>query len=406
MLSAAVLLLAAVPAPPPTLTLGPHPARAVAGTPWSAPLRVTPAGAGRPQVQATTPGHQAVTAALSGGAGRYRLRVTFPAAGSWQVSARLAGRRVTLARVAVRPAPPPALQGAASLAAPCQSRAIPFPQDALVPVDGGFWLACRERGALVRLDGSGRPAATVSLPGVRPWALAAADDALWVVDRDRAELLRLDPASGAVQKRIELPAPATYVYAGAGAAWVALDALSAVVRVDPQTNTAGAPITVGSGPSGFASDGRTVWIACHRDASLWAVENGKARQVAANLAGGEAAPERAAFAGGSLWLTGRGVDLVRLDPDSGRVRQTIEIGPAGIDVIAAGDTVWVAAATPLGARRGDPLVARLVAVDTQSGSIRASRAATNGLAVTGRAVLGGELWLADAIHGLLLHLPA
>src|SRR4051812_30342190 len=141
MLPAAVLLLAALPAAPPTVTLGPHPARAVAGTPWSAPLRVQPAAAGRPQVRATTQGHHAVVVTVAGGQGRYRLRVTFPVTGRWQVSARLAGRQVTLARVTVRPAPPPALQGAASLAAPCQSTAIPFPQDALVAAGGGFWLA-------------------------------------------------------------------------------------------------------------------------------------------------------------------------------------------------------------------------------------------------------------------------
>jgi sugar lactone lactonase YvrE len=308
--------------------------------------------------------------------------------------------------VTVSRAAPPALQGAASQPAACASRAIPFPQDALVGAGDGFWLACRERGALVHLDGAGHATATVPLPGVRPWALAAADGSLWVVDRDRPEVLRLDAATGAVERRIQLPARATYVFAGAGAAWVALDELSAVVRIAPRTNAAGAPVGVGSGPSGFATDGRTVWVACHRDASLWAIEDGKARRLAPSLAGGEAAPERAAFAGGSLWLTGRGVDLLRLDPATGQVRQTIEIGPAGIDVVAAGDTVWVASATPVGARRGDPLVARLIAVDAASGAITASRTASNGLSLTGRGVSAGQLWLADALHGLLLHLPA
>ena len=49
---------------------------------------------------------------------------------------------------------------------------------------------------------------------------------------------------------------------------------------------------------------------------------------------------------------------------------------------------------------------RLLAVDAATGAVRATHAASNGLSLTGRAVVGGELWLAYVLDGLLLHLPA
>src|SRR3954468_12982119 len=161
---AAVLLLAALP----SVTLGSHPARAVAGKTWTAPLRVQPAAAGRPVVRASAPRHAALMLSVRpAGPGRYRVQATFPAAGAWTLTATLGAPRRRLGRIPVPSAPPPALQGAASLKAPCASRQIPFPQDGLVAAGGGFWLACRERGALLHLDGAGRRTATVPLPGLR-----------------------------------------------------------------------------------------------------------------------------------------------------------------------------------------------------------------------------------------------
>ena len=55
------------------------------------------------------------------------------------------------------------------------------------------------------------------------------------------------------------------------------------------------------------------------------------------------APERIALLDGALWITGRGTDLLRVDPTDGRVLETVEIGGGGIDVVAAGGALWVPA---------------------------------------------------------------
>ena len=53
-------------------------------------------------------------------------------------------------------------------------------------------------------------------------------------------------------------------------------------------------------------------------------------------------------------MTGRGTDLLRLDPETGAVQATIEIGAGGIDVVAAAGSLWVPARAAAADRRGFP----------------------------------------------------
>ena len=83
-----------------------------------------------------------------------------------------------------------------------------------------------------------------------------------------------------------------------------------------------------------------------------------------------------ARAGDSLWITGRGLDLVRVDPVTGDERGTTEIGAAGIDVAAVAGRLAVISATATGARRGDPIVAAISWVDPATGTVLRTSEAT------------------------------
>ena len=76
---------------------------------------------------------------------------------------------------------------------------------------------------------------------------------------------------------------------------------------------------VGNGPAGFAFDGSFVWILNHRENTLDRINpatNGAARM--ATIPGGDqVAAERIAVFGGLLWITGRGLDLLRVSPANG-----------------------------------------------------------------------------------------
>jgi streptogramin lyase len=288
----------------------------------------------------------------------------------------------------------------------CGGRGIPYPQAALAASPAGVWVACRNKGELQRLrPATGAVATTVPLSGFRPWALSTGYGSLWAIDREQPTLLRLDAVTGKVRGRISLPGLPVYVWAGGGSIWLGLESGSSVARVDPASGRVRL-VDAGDGASGFASDGKNVWIVSHRDNALTRVDaSGRPTRVATAIVPPETtAAERIAFAGGSLWITGRGLDLLRVDPKDGSVVSTTEIGPAGIEVLAKGSTLLVSAATPRGAQRGDPILGALHIVDAATAQVTASAAATGTAYANGLVLRGGVAWTVDTVNGRAEHL--
>ena len=80
----------------------------------------------------------------------------------------------------------------------------------------------------------------------------------------------------------------------------------------------------------------------HRDRSLFRIDLRTNRPTRVATIPGDA-PERMVQLAGSLWITGRGTDLLRVDPATGAVQATIDIGASGIDVAATPGALWVPA---------------------------------------------------------------
>ena len=212
----------------------------------------------------------------------------------------------------------------------CGSRSIPFQQQALASSGDSVWVACRDGARLVRVRAAtGARVRTVRLGGFRPWAVTSGFGALWAIDRDLGELRRLDARTGRRRARIALPGLPVALWAGAGSVWVGFENGTRVARVDPRTRRVRL-IAAGDGASGFATDGRSVFVTCHRDNVLTRIDLATNRSIV--LVRGLTPPERTAaeriaFADGSLWVTGRGLDLLRVNPASGSFEATIDVGP-------------------------------------------------------------------------------
>jgi hypothetical protein len=116
------------------------------------------------------------------------------------------------------------------------------------------------------------------------------------------------------------------------------------------------------------------------------------------------APERIARLAGSLWITGRGTDLLEVDPATGAVKATAEIGGSGIDVIAAGGALWVPARSVAVDPTGFPTMEALRRVST-GGVVTTVGKATARLDVNGLAGASGAVWLADNTNGVLYRVP-
>lgn len=297
---------------------------------------------------------------------------------------------------------PPPLAGA-QVGPACRTTAIPYPQNALAAAAGSLWLACRDGSRVERRTPAGKLVATIRTPGFRPWAIASAGSAVWVVDRDQPVLLRVSPKTNTVARRIRLPEAPIYVWGGNGVVWLAFDGSGSVARVPAATNRLGARVFVGDGPSGFAT-GASTWVLSHRDGALVRFDGNEPKTLNRQQADDRRTPERMTRAGDSLWVTGRGLDLLRLDPSTGTERSTTEIGAAGIDVAAVGGRLAVVSATAAGARRGDPIVAAVSWVDPATGTVLRRSQATSPTSLTGLAVAGGRLVVLDGLHGRLLTL--
>ena len=266
------------------------------------------------------------------------------------------------------------------------------------------WIACKEQSRVVRVDTrTGRTTKSVRL-GAPVIAVASGFGSIWAVDSS-GTLSRLNATSGKVARVIRLGVVAAYnIWIGGGSVWVADDQGARVVRVSPGTGKVVARIRVGDGPADMAFNGSTAWVINHRDRSVTRIALGTNTTSKLVVLDGDA-PERMVWHRGSLWITGRGTDLLKVNPADSSAEETIEIGASGIDVAAAGDALWVPTRSAETDERGFPTMDALKRVSATSGAVSTVARATGRLDVHGLATASGRVWLADNTSGFLYTTP-
>jgi streptogramin lyase len=263
------------------------------------------------------------------------------------------------------------------------------------------WIACKEQARLVRLRlPGGRRTAAVALEG-EVIAVAIGLGSVWALDTG-STLYRLDPANGRVAKSIQLGTAAAYnVWIGGGAVWIADDQGAAVVRVSPTSNKVVARVPVGDGPADMVFRGDQAWVITHRDNTVFRIDTASNEAARLGTVGGSsAAAERLALLGDGLWITGRGVPLVEMDPASGAIRRTVDIGGTGIDVVSGAGALWVPVRTAAVDRTGLPTMTALRRV-TADGKVKTVATARGRVDVHGLAAGLGSVWIADNTGGFL-----
>jgi len=144
----------------------------------------------------------------------------------------------------------------------------------------------------------------------------------------------------------------------------------------------------------------------HRDSTLFRIDvatNDVSRLT--TVAGSNAAAERLALLGGSLWITGRGMALLEVDPDTGATRRTVDIHGTGIDVVAAANALWIPVRTDAVDRTGLPTMVAVRRV-TANGKVTTVATARGRVDVHGLAPGLGTVWLADNTSGFIYRLRA
>jgi hypothetical protein len=269
------------------------------------------------------------------------------------------------------------------------------------------WVACKTQSRVVRVNT--RTGKTTKSVRLRAQAIAVTSGfgSIWALDSG-GTLYRLK-TSGKVAKRIALNVAAAYnIWIGGGSVWVAADQEASVVRVSPSSNRVVARIEAGDGPASMAFDGGSGWVVNHRDTTIDRIDLATNRSGLLTTLGGvnDRAPERMTFALGSLWVTGRGTDLLKVNPATGAIEQSIEIGASGIDLVAIGDDIWVPTRSDAVDPTGFPTMDALKRVSMTTGAVTTVTRPTTRLDVHGLAAAGGAVWIADNRKGRLYRIAA
>ncbi|HEY1367754.1 MAG TPA: hypothetical protein VGF23_11590 [Gaiellaceae bacterium] len=270
------------------------------------------------------------------------------------------------------------------------------------------WVACKEQARVVRLStANGKSTKSVRLAGP-VIAVRSGFGSIWALDAS-GTLYRLNPKTAKVARRIPLGVAAAYnIWIGGGSVWVADDQGAKVVRVSPGTNRVVARIAAGDGPASMAFDGTTAWVVDHRDTTVYRIDLATNKSTLLTTLGGagDRAPERMVWLRDSLWITGRGTDLLKVSPSTGTIEKTIEIGGSGIDLVATGDDLWVPTRSLAVDASGFPTMDSLARVSATTGNVATVARPTGRLDVHGLAAAGGAVWIADNTGGFLYRLPA
>lgn len=155
-------------------------------------------------------------------------------------------------------------------------------------------------------------------PGAAPYSISVGDGSIWVVNHDDGALARIDPETDQILAEIVSAYEPHRVAFGEGALWLGNWHDLTVSRVNPQTNQmVGEPIPIGYAAGSVAAGDGNVW-------------------VTSDYRGVDAYPEP--FLDHTV--------IIRIDPKTNTVVDTIQLGGHPVDVKVIEGAVWVTIQNP------------------------------------------------------------
>lgn len=191
-------------------------------------------------------------------------------------------------------------------------------------------------------------------------SMAAGEGGVWIPSAAKGILTRIDPATNKVVAEISV-APNSYgATAGYGAVWVTNYMDDSVQRVDPKTNKVVATIPVQSRPRFLSAGEGAIWV-LHEDNALVSRIDPKTNEVIETISVGVSGNVGTGGGGdisageGAVWVTGHGIPLTIVDPDTNKIVNLYHFPLGGVAVRARDGSVWVTGLHDLKLWRLDPL---------------------------------------------------
>jgi streptogramin lyase len=203
-------------------------------------------------------------------------------------------------------------------------------------VDGGWWAALPDAGAVRTADGG-----SVDV-GSLPLRLVTTPQGVWVSVIGDGRLVRLDPATGEVDRQVQLrprdSQPEGLAYDGQ-TLWVVDQAGDRVLPVDPASGAVGAAVRVGHEPRLVAAGPSGVFVGNYTEGSVTRVVDGRGTT---RNAGSCLSPQGLVEAAGVVWVACT-VDGQVVGLDAETLEPVVELPdlPYADAVVADRGTVYV-----------------------------------------------------------------
>jgi ABC-type transport system substrate-binding protein/class 3 adenylate cyclase len=221
--------------------------------------------------------------------------------------------------------------------------AAPFPDMGGFVTDGkSLWIADYAHPAIARIDiGSGREVERLDLKTVKPAdegfaGLALGEGSIWASGKSRGQIFRIDPDTGTVQAKISVAESWAETFAD-GVLWTG--SFDGVAKIDSATNTA-AETDVPSGyvATSIAVGGGFAWTANEAKGVVYKIDRGG--RVVATVSTGIGA-RGVSFGDGKLWVGNQDVGTASgIDAVTGNMT-TLEFGHPVASVAAGAGKVLV-----------------------------------------------------------------
>lgn len=208
---------------------------------------------------------------------------------------------------------------------------------------GAIWAPLCDAGRIARVD---EKSAGVGLPiELRPidpaGRIGTSVGSVWIATAAAGVLSRVDAETGAVVAEIRVAAEPSSVVATGDAVWVTSATGHVLTHVNAHTNEVVATVKVGPRPGRLAVGEGAVWTLNRGDGSVSRVDPATHKVEATIAVGQVAAGGEIAAGAGSVWVSAKGLPLVRIDPAANRVAQRFT-GEHGGAVLVAHDSLWLA----------------------------------------------------------------
>jgi len=209
---------------------------------------------------------------------------------------------------------------------------------------GAMWVPLCGTAGIARVDAKTNTVTTTVTKGIAKavGSMWTGVGSLWVIADDKGTLARIDPVTGAVVAEIYTSAGASGLASGQDALWLTNASTNQLARITMHTNLIAETIKVGKSPVAVAFGEGAAWTLNAGDATVSRIDP-KTNKVTETIKLGVSMTTGQLVVGeGSVWVSGPGAPLVRIDPRTNQVAQ-IFTGVGGGFVALAEGSVWIAA---------------------------------------------------------------